>query len=136
MGEEWEEYQKEEAEQPAKESAHVDWLESRKEWIENFPYKPSCYPTYTFDDTSLVGEALRERLRAEEKEIYENELRFTKKFEQVYRIAKAFDLLHDYHVKRRKDAVIARVIMYSEAFPDEFDTVPSPTIKQAERYRD
>ena len=69
MEEEWEKYEKEEAERQAKEKAHVDWLESRKEWIENFPYKPTYHPTYTFNDPSLVGEALRERLRAKEKEV-------------------------------------------------------------------
>lgn len=66
---------------------------------------------------------------------YENELRFTKEFEQVYRIAveegidhpiaiaKAFDLLHDYHVKGRKDATIA-------GLPGEFDTV-SPLLSSS-----
>ena len=201
MEEEWEEYKKEEAKRLAKEAEHAAWLESRKEWIENFPYKPTYHPTYTFDDPSLVGQALRERLQAEEKEIerlqfkmdnastteaeeaaweelnafedelerrektlkpkliliehhgflrrfYENELRFTKEFEQVYRIAveegidhpiaiaKAFDLLHDYHVKGRKDATIARVLMHSADLPSEFDTVPPLTMDQAERCRD
>lgn len=77
---------------------------------------------------------------------YENELRFTKEFEQVYRIAveeginhpiaKAFDLLHDYHVKGRKDATIARVLMHSADLPSEFYTMPPPTMDQAERCRD
>ena len=54
MAKEWEKYEKEEA--------HIAWLESRKEWIKNFPYKPTYHLTYTFDNPSLVGEVLRERL--------------------------------------------------------------------------
>lgn len=50
-------------------------------------------------------------------------------------IAKDFDLLYNYHVKGRKNATIARVLMHS-VLSSEFDTVPPPTMERAERCRD
>ena len=44
-----EEFKRQEAERIAKEQAEKEWWESKQEWIDRFPFKPTHHPEITFD---------------------------------------------------------------------------------------
>lgn len=77
----------EEAERKAKEAEEKAWRESRKDWVERFPFAPTHHPEVTFDPTD---EKMRKMARNHSflRMFYNSRLRYTKEFEQLYDIVK------------------------------------------------
>ena len=90
-----------------------EWWESRKDWIERFPFQPTHHPEITFDPDE-TDRKMRDMVENHEflRYFYENGLRYTKEFEQLYDIvqeeveekadnpivlARTFRLLQRYH---------------------------------------
>ena len=99
------EFKRQEEEQKAKEKAEEEWWESRKEWVERFPFEPTPHPEITFDSTvydprkAFRGEwpdekkdkAYWEMMRRVEqhsllKDFYDSRVPYTKEFEQLHDI--------------------------------------------------
>ena len=103
--------QAEEAEKRAKEEAEraeQEWWESRKDWVERFPFEPTPHPEITFDPSIYDPHHLKEwteEWTEEEtdaydkmarmvsnhgflKRFYESKLPYTEEFEQMYDIIK------------------------------------------------
>ena len=101
----------EEAERAEQEEAarvEKEWWESRKEWVERFPFEPTLHPEITFDPTIYDPHHLKEwteEWTEEEtnaydkmarmvsnhgflKRFYESKLPYTEEFEQMYDIVK------------------------------------------------
>lgn len=128
------ELKRKEAERLAKEKADKEWWESRKEWIERFPFQPTYHPEITYDPNVFDvkkpkpqeerDKAYKEMRDLVEKHgflryFYENRLRYTKEFEQLYDIVqeelgkgkadnpiilgRAFNALKVYHQANAQD---------------------------------
>lgn len=98
----------ERAEQEEAERKEKEWWESRKEWVERFPFDPTPHPEITFDPTIYDPHHLKEwteEWTEEEtnaydkmarmvsnhgflKRFYESRLPYTEEFEQMYDIVK------------------------------------------------
>ena len=106
-----------EAERIAKEKADKEWWESRKEWVERFPFEPTHHPEITFDpeayDVGLV------KNHGFLRNFYQSRLPYTEEFERMHDIiqevtgeekadnpivlAKTFRLLQRYHQTSAQD---------------------------------
>ena len=121
------------AERDTKEQAEKEWRESRKEWIERFPFEPTPHPEITHDPD--VYDPVSEEEWPEEKAelyskmasivdnhtflkgFYKSKLPYTEEFEQMYDIvkeelgeelhpiplAKAFETIKDYHKAAQRE---------------------------------
>ena len=121
------------AERDTKEQAEKEWRESRKEWIERFPFEPTPHPEITHDPD--VYDPVSEEEWPEEKAelyskmasivdnhtflkgFYNSKLPYTEEFEQMYDIvkeelgeelhpiplAKAFETIKDYHKAAQRE---------------------------------
>ncbi len=127
------ELKRKEAERLAKEKAEQEWWESRKDWVERFPFEPTYQPEITFDPNVY---APKKRRPEEERDdaywkmremarnhsflrmFYKSRLPYTEKFEQMYAIVKevagekadntillgwTFDTLKGYHQAKAQD---------------------------------
>ena len=128
------ELRREEAERLAKEKAEKEWWASRQDWIERFPFEPTYHPKITFDsavydpnnpkpqeERDKAYWEMRERVinHSRLRYFYENKLRYTEEFEQLYDIVKetageekadnpiilgkAFNALKEYHQANAQD---------------------------------
>ena len=128
-----EEQRRKEAEQKAKELAEKEWLASKQDWIDRFPFQPTHHPEITFDPeaydpnearpTNEKDDAYWEMLELVDdheflRNFYESHLLYTEEFEQFYDIIHrelgemadnaillgwTFDHLKRYHQAMAKD---------------------------------
>ncbi len=114
------EFKRQEEEQKSLEKAKKEWWESRKDWVERFPFKPTPHPEITFDpDAFRANREMRDLARNHSllKGLYESWVPYTEEFEQMYDIvkeelgemestavlAKTFRTLTKYHKAAQKD---------------------------------
>lgn len=76
--------ERQECERIAKEKAEEEWWESRKDWIERFPFEPTHHPEITFDPYE-TDRRMRDMVQNHGflRYFYENKLRYTEEFEQM-----------------------------------------------------
>ncbi len=166
------ELKRKEAERLAKEKSEKEWWESRKEWIERFPFEPTHHPEITYDPNVFDAKKPKpqeERDKAYKKMrdlvekhgflryFYENRLRYTKEFEQLYDIVqeelgkekadnpiilgRAFNALKAYHQANAQapEAIYqknARVALPRPPPPRQTSMLASLTPQQLEAYKD
>lgn len=167
------ELRREEAERLAKEKAEKEWWESRQEWVERFPFEPTYHPEITFDpavyDPNGGAEWPEERKdkaywemvdRVENhsalRYFYENRLRYTEEFEQLYDIVKeiageekadnpltlgkVFNSLKRYHQAKAQDPEAiyrqnARVAIRPQPMPEPPNMLAGLTPQQLAAYK-
>ena len=79
--------ERQEAERIAKEKAEEEWWASRQDWIERFPFEPTHHLEITFDPDE-TDRKMRDMVQNHGflRYFYENKLRYTEEFEQMYDI--------------------------------------------------
>ena len=83
------EFKRQEEEQKALDEAEKAWWESRQDWVERFPFKPTPHPEITYDpDAFRASREMRDLARNHSllKMFYESWVPYTKEFEQMHDI--------------------------------------------------
>ena len=83
------EFKRQEEEQKAREKAEEEWWESRKDWVERFPFQPTPHPEITYDpDAFRASREMRDLARNHSllKMFYESWVPYTEEFEQMHDI--------------------------------------------------
>ena len=101
-----EEYEREEAEriakEKAKEQAEKEWWESRKEWVERFPFEPTHHPEITYGDPKAdVGLVKNHGFL---RNFYQSHLPYTEEFEQMH------DIIHEELGEKANDTVLQGMV--------------------------
>ena len=112
------EFKRQEEEQKALDEAEKKWWESRKEWVERFPFKPTFHQEITYDP-NIYGDQMRQLVKNHGflRHFYASDLPYTEEFEQMYNIIEeeigevdntialgwTFNTLKKYHQAAQRD---------------------------------
>lgn len=126
--------------------ARKEWWESRKEWVENFPFEPTHHPEIRYDPYAYGDDQMRQLVKNHGflRHFYASYLPYTEEFEQMYNIIKeefeevddpipfgwTFNALKSYHQAAQRDP--DEIYMENVRVENEPSLPPEPVIISAD----
>ena len=122
--------------------ARKEWWESRKEWVERFPFEPTYHPEVRYNPHAYNDDQMRRRVKNHGflRNFYASYLPYTEEFEQMCNIVKeefgevddptllgwTFETLKDYHQAAQRDP--DEIYMENARVENEPALPPEPVI--------